>query len=146
MEIQFKPMTESSEWEFFKAKTQVIRCEDTQGIVAYSTTGKILAACVADSFSPDSCNVHMFIDNPIVIKHGFLHAIGHHMFNTCKRSHIFGLVPSNNEKAIKFDKHIGFTEVARIPDGVGTGTDYVVLRMNKADCPWITHEQDKKVA
>jgi hypothetical protein len=146
MEIQFKPMTENCEWEFFKSKTQVIRCEDTQGIVAYSITGKILAACVADSFSPDSCNVHMFIDNPVVIKHGFLHEIGRHMFETCGRSHIFGLVPSNNEKAIKFDKHIGFTEVARIPDGVGTGTDYVVLRMNKEDCPWINQTKEQKVA
>jgi hypothetical protein len=146
MKIQFARLTTQEEWLWFKEKTHVIRCEDTQGIVAYSETGKILAVCVADSFSPDSCNVHMAIDNPIVIKHGFLHAIGHHMFNVCGRSHIFGLVPANNTRALKFDKHIGFSEVARIPDGVGTGTDYVVLRMDKADCPWIKHDKQEEAA
>jgi hypothetical protein len=146
MKVQFKPMTEMDEWEFFKSKTHAIRCEDTQGIIAYSESGKILAACVADSFYSDSCNVHMFIDSPIVIKHGFLHEAFNHIFNFCKRSHIFGHVPSDNKKALKLNKHIGFTEVCRIPDGVGTGTDYVVLRMNKIDCPWIKHEKQEEAA
>jgi hypothetical protein len=101
---------------------------------------------VADSFSPDSCHVHMAIDSPFVIKHGFLHEICNHLFNVCNRSHIFGLVPANNVKALKFDKHIGFTEVCQIPDGVGTGTDYIVLRMDRTDCPWITHEKEQEVA
>jgi hypothetical protein len=146
MKMHFMPLLEDYEWEWFKERTHVIRCEDTQGIVAYAETGKILGVLVADSFSPDSCNVHMAIDSPFVIKHGFLHEVGNHLFNVCGRSHIFGLVPANNEKAVKFDKHIGFTEVCRIPDGVGTGTDYVVLRMDRADCPWISHEKEQEVA
>ena len=140
--VKFKPMTENHERAFFNEKTHVIRCEDTQGIVAYSATGKILACMVADSFSPDSCNLHVFIDSPMVIKHGFLLECFTHIFHVCKRSHVFGLVPSNNEKALKFNRHIGFTEVCRIPDGVGTGTDYVIMRMDKADCQWIVHETE----
>ena len=143
--IYFKPLTRYAEWEWFKARTHTIRCEDSQGIVAFNEHG-IQAICVADSFSPDSCNVHMAIDNALVIRHGFLHEISNHLFNVCGRNHIFGLVPSNNERAIKFDKHIGFTEVARIPDGVGTGTDYVVLRMDKADCPWLTRQTEEEEA
>jgi hypothetical protein len=144
--IYFKPLSTKVEWDWFKERTHVIRCEDTQGIVAYNDAGDLMGVLVADSFSPDSCNVHMAIDNPIVIKYGFLNEIGNHLFNVCKRSHIFGLVPSNNKRAIKFDKHIGFTEVARIPDGVGTGTDYVILRMDRVDCPWIAHEEEQEVA
>ena len=135
--IKFKPLTTDEEWLWFKERTHVLRCEDTQGIVAIDGTAGILAVLVADSFSPDSCNVHMAIDNPLVIRSGFLHEVGRHLFHTCGRSHIFGLVPSTNKRAIKFDKHIGFTEVACIPDGVGTGVDYIVFRMDKADCPWI---------
>lgn len=144
--MDFKPLTTETEWKWMKERTHVIACEDSQGIVAYDAGGRILAVCVADSFTPDSCNVHMAIDSPLVIKHGFLHEIGTHLFETCGRSHIFGLVPASNAKALKFDKHIGFNEVARIPDGVGTGTDYVVMRMNKEDCRWIRKEEEKWVA
>lgn len=125
-----------------KERTHVIACEDSQGIVAADRGGNILAVCVADSFTPDSCNVHMAIDDPFVIKHGFLHEIGTHLFDVCGRSHIFGLVPANNDRALKFDKHIGFEEVVRIPDGVRTGVDYVVLRMNKEDCRWIREKRE----
>ena len=143
--IYFKPLTEQYEWEWVKERTHVIRCEDTQGIVAYKKA-EIQAVCVADSFSPDSCNVHMAIGNPMVIRSGFLNEIGNHLFNVCSRSHIFGLVPATNERALKFDKHIGFTEVCRIPDGVGTGVDYIILRMNKRDCPWIQHNIKEEMA
>lgn len=142
--IEFARMTTQEQWAWFKERTHVILCEDTQGIVAMDESGSILAILVADSFSPDSCNVHMAVDNPMVIRHGFLNEVARHLFITCGRNHIFGLVPSNNTKAIKFDKHIGFEEVARIPDGVGSGTDYVVLRMDKETCPWL--EQKEKAA
>ena len=144
--IKFKPLTEQEEWDVFKDKTHTIRCEDTQGIVAVDEEGNIQGMLVADSFSHDSCNVHMFVDNPLLLRHGFLHEIARHLFITCGRNHIFGLVPSNNKKALRFDKHIGFKEVARIPDGVGTGTDYVVLRMDKAECPWLYREAKEEAA
>lgn len=144
--ILFKALSDDEEWQWFKQRTSVIRCEDTQGIVAVAPSGRILAICVADSFSPDSCNVHMAIDKPIVIKHGFLHEIARHLFITCNRSHIFGLVPSNNEKAIKFDKHLGWREVARIPDGVGTGTDYIIFRMDRDECRWLEKPTKEEAA
>lgn len=135
--IYFSALMFDAEWEWFKERTHVIRCEDTGGVVARDGRGRILAVCVWDSFSPDSCCVHMAIDNPLVIRHGFLHEVARHLFEVCKRSHIFGMVPSTNEKALKFDKHIGFQEVTRIPDGVGTGVDYIILRMDKENCPWL---------
>jgi hypothetical protein len=144
--VQFRPLTEQFEWEWFTNLTHVIRCEDMQGIVAYAATGKILAVMVADSFSPDSCNLHVAIDNPVVIKYGFLNECFRHIFHTRRRNHVFGMVPANNARALKFNEHIGFTEVARIPDGVGTGTDYIILRLDKADCRWISHEQEERVA
>jgi hypothetical protein len=143
--IRFKPLTEQAEWTWFKERTHVLQCEDSQGIVAFDDRG-IQAVLVADSFSPDACNVHMAIGNPMVIRHGFLNEVGNHLFNICGRNHIFGLVPSNNEKALKFDLHIGFREVCRIPDGVGTGTDYIVLRMDKSECPWITQPVEEEAA
>ncbi len=143
--MTFKPLTEQREWEWFKSRTHVLQCEDSQGVVAHEQ-GRIAAVCVIDSFSPDSCNVHLAIDSPIVIRHGFLHEICRHVFFTCNRNHFFGMVPSNNARALKFNEHIGMYEVARIPDGVGTGTDYVILRMDKSECRWITQPIKEEAA
>ena len=137
--IQFKPMTTQYEWDFFKEKTHVIRCEDTQGIVAYNADG-IQAMAVFDTWTTDSCCVHLCIVNPLVLRRGFFTEVANHLFNTCGRARIFGLVPSNNKKAIKLNTHIGWEEVARIPDGVCTGVDTIIVRMEREDCRWLSKE------
>ena len=139
----FKPLTETEEWKWVQARAHPIACEDSQGLVAYDND-IIQAIAVFDSFTVDACSVHFAIDNPFVIKHGFLNEIARHLFIQCGRKRIFGLVPSNNEKALKLDKHIGMEEVARIPDAVKEGVDYIVMRMDKESCRWI--EQNKEAA
>ena len=109
------PISKDSEWAWFKAQTSTIRCEDTQGLVVYGDTDEVQAMAVFDSFTVDSCTVHWAVANPMVLRNRFLEEIAHHLFVTCGRERIFGLVPSNNEKALKFDLHIGMREVARIP-------------------------------
>jgi hypothetical protein len=136
--MKFKALDLPTEWAWIQRKASVIACEDSQGIVAFDDRG-IAAICVADSFTTDACQVHFAIERPLVIKHGFLHEIARHLFITCNRKRIFGLVPSNNAKALKLDTHIGFREVARVPDGFAEGIDYVVLRMDRDTSPWLAH-------
>ena len=137
--MEFKPLLEENEWIWVRDSAHVIRCEDTQGIVAYDGRG-IQAIAVFDSFTVDACNVHFAIHNPFVIRSGFLVQIAIHLFVTCGRNRIFGLVPSTNKKALKLDTHIGMKEVTRVPDALAKGVDYVVLRMNKDECRWLPEE------
>lgn len=143
--IQFKPLTEQAEWVWFKERTSVIQCEDSIGIVAVNESG-IQAVCVADSFTLDACCVHFAIDNPMAIRRGFFNEVARHLFHGCNRERIFGLVPANNAKALKLDKHMGFEEVARIPDGYKTGVDTVVLRMEKSTSRWLADEFKEEAA
>ena len=138
--IKFKPLTTQNEWVWVQARAHPIQCSDSQGIVAYDDRG-IQAVCVADSFTVDACSVHFAIANPFVIRAGFFHEVARHLFIQCGRNRIFGLVPANNEKAIKLDLHMGFREVARIPDAYAEGVDYIVVRMDKSDTRWLTDEQ-----
>lgn len=139
--ITFKALDLPEEWAWAKRVIQPIVCEDSLGIVARDEdTGRILGVCVADSFGIDSCNVHIGLENPFVLRHGFLEEIARHLFCVCGRERIFGLVPSNNLRALAFDRKIGFEEVARVPDGFGTGVDYIVMRMDKKTCPWLPQE------
>ena len=138
--MRFEAFSDEREWRWFKERTHTIRCEDAQGLVVYDDQNQIQAMCVADSFTGNSCNVHFAIENPMVLRHGFFEEVAEHTFhrNSCKQ--IFGLVPSNNAKALKLDKHIGFSEIARIPDAIADGVDTVVMRLKKADCRWLREE------
>ena len=144
--MKFVPLTDAADWIWIKARTQVIAMEDSQGLVVYNDDGSIAAGAVFDSFSPDGCMVHWAVDNPWVLRHGFLQEIARHLFVTCKRERIFGLVPSNNKKAIKFDLHVGMREVARIPHALGEGVDYIVMTMTKAECRWLADEFKQEAA
>jgi hypothetical protein len=129
-------MATAQEWAWFQSRTKTILCEDMMGMVAYNEEGTMVAACVADSFGPDNCNVHMAIDSPMVLRRGFLSGLADWLFIQNNRKRVFGLVPSNNSKALKFNAHIGFQEVARVPNAVAEGVDYVVLSMGRDDCRW----------
>jgi len=109
-------------------------------MVMYNNDHSIAAVAVFDSFSPDGCNVHWAIANPMVLRHNFLETIAHYLFVTRERKRIYGLVPSNNARALKFDKHIGMREIARIPHAMGEGVDYIVMTMLREDCPWLAKE------
>lgn len=136
----FKPMTEPSEFKWFKERTSVLYCEDAQGIVVTNDEGVVQAMAILDSFSVDACSVHFAIDNPLVLRRGFLEEIARYAYIDRGRNRLFGLVPSNNEKALKLDKHIGFTEVARIPKALSEDVDYVVLCLERKDCRWLPEE------
>ena len=145
---EFKPLTTQEEWGWAHARAKLIRCEDSQGIVALRN-GKIGAVCVMDSFARSkgrlvSCHLHVAIDDPLCIRGGFVNEVFRHVFDVIGLDRVFGLVPSTNERALKFDTHVGFTEVVRIPDSLGEGVDYVVMRMDKGDCRWLARE--RKVA
>jgi hypothetical protein len=135
--MDFVPLLGAHEWDWMKARAHMITCEDSRGIVAYDDKNRIAACCVFDSFTADSCNVHIAIDNPLVIRSGFLKEIFRYLFVESGRKRIFGFIPANNEKSLNFSKHVGWVEDKRITNGFATGIDYVVLCMEKADCRWI---------
>ena len=145
--IAFRAMTKD-DWCWIQKRARPMWMGDSQGIVAYDTEfGEIKAMCVLDSFTHDACNAHFAIDSPSVIRHGFLHEIARHIFVTNRRKRFFGLVPGNNPKALKMDKHIGMVEIARIPHGYREGVDYVVLGMDRKQCArWLNEEMKEEAA
>lgn len=143
--MEFKMISSDEEWRWFQSVTHVIRCEDTQGIIAYDERG-IQAMCVADSFSVDSCNVHFAVPNPLAIRSGIFTVFADWVFDALGKKRMFGLVPDNNEKALKLDKHIGFHEVARVPDAIADGVGYIVMRLDKEDCRWRSAHKEQEAA
>lgn len=137
--IQFKPMDNKAEWLWFKERTHLILQEDTQGIVAFDERG-IAAMVVFDTFTVRSCNVHMAVERTAAIRAGLFTEVAVHGFNTCGKDRFFGLVPSNNAKALKLNQNIGFEIVTEVPDALDDGIGYTVMRLNKQDCRFLPQE------
>lgn len=57
-------------------------------------------------------------------------------FNQLGVERIYGFVPSTNEHALAFDKHIGCKELYRLRDAI-PGGDIVILSLERADCRWL---------
>jgi hypothetical protein len=107
--------------------------EDMKGIIAVSDEGEPEAGCILNNWTYNAVFCHMWIDNPMVIKHGFFKEIGNYVFNICEKNVMIGMVPSDNDEALRLNKHIGFRETHRIKDGHSIGIDYVVMEGNRQD-------------
>ena len=117
-------------------------CADTRGITAVNENGP-QAICLLDTWSPNSVQIHIWIGNPMAIKHGFLQEIFAFVFDS-GRELVIGSTPSDNAKALKFIKHVGLREVCRIPNAYQNGIDAVVTTMTKQQCRWIDHGIEEK--
>tara|TARA_R110000796_G_scaffold16924_2_gene52468 strand:- start:5882 stop:6325 length:444 start_codon:yes stop_codon:yes gene_type:complete len=113
------------------------RCEDTKGIIALSDTGDMLAACLFDTWTYNSCQIHIYIKDPNVLRHGFQQEVFNYAFKTGGRNVIIGVTPADNPKALKFIRHMGFVNQGIIPDGYKQGVDFVLTTMRAEDCKWL---------
>lgn len=124
---------QAKHWTWIKERAKPRICEDTKGIVAENDDGEILAAAVFDNWSYNSCQIHIAIDNPMVIRHGFLDEVQRYVFETAGRDQLIGITPADNVKALKFNKHAGMKEIFRLKDGYDRGIDFVVTRKTVED-------------
>ena len=137
MKVFYKRLDKDYEWSWLVDRAAPKQMQDTQGIVAYDERGLILAVCAMDSWSHDNCSVHFAIDKPMVIRRGFLNECFRYVFIDRGLKRVFGLIPSDNDRAHKLDLHIGFREVARVPNGCYEGVDYIVVCIEKDECRWL---------
>lgn len=129
-------LIDKPDWPWIVALAAPVLCEDTTGIIAVRDGARV-AAAVFDSWSSNSCLAHLIIQDPLVLRHGFLHQAFRFVFLTRNRGMMTGLTPANNLKALKLNKHIGFREVYRIPDGHKRGVDSVLQIMTRDECRWL---------
>ena len=109
---------------------------DTTGVTAIDDQGRVAAIAVMDTWSVNACYIHVTIFNPMVLRHGFQEEVFSFVFQSGRKV-IIGRTPSDNEKALKFNRHMGFEEIARIPDAYEEGIDCVITQLRKENCKWL---------
>lgn len=141
MNVKFRFMDGTRDWGWINNHVGILRCEDTGGLVAVNAdTGETIAACVWDNITANSVQCHLVIENALAVRHGFINNIADLIFNGWQKKAIYGLVPANNAKAIKMNKHIGFTIKTRLEDAYAEGVDYLVMELKKENCPYFKNK------
>ena len=106
------------------ATAQCIVCTDD---------GKPIAGVVYDGYNVSSVSAHIWLDAERVPTREWYAAIFDNPFNRLGVKKIIGQINSNNDEAIRLDKHFGFVEEARITDYSEDG-DLVIYTMTKDQC------------
>jgi len=96
---------------------------------------KILGVVGFDAWNGASCEMHVAGEGNWVTR-DLLYATFDYAFNVAKLKVVIGMVPSTNKKAIRFDKHVGFEEVARIKNGTPDG-DLVIMQLRRENCRYL---------
>ena len=96
---------------------------------------EIRAVVVYCGFYGKSCMIHVGSKGKHWATKDFLKKVFDYPFNTLKLKVIIGTVAGSNKKALKLDRHLGFKDVAFIPDAHDDG-DLVILEMRPEYCKW----------
>ena len=97
--------------------------------------GEIRAVVVYCGFYGKSCMIHVGSEGQHWATKDFLKEVFNYPFNTLKLKVIIGTVAGSNTKALRLDRHLGFKDVATIPDAHDEG-DLVILEMRPEYCKW----------
>lgn len=112
-------------------------CGDLEALFWVNEDNKIEWVIGYTAFIGKTCQMHM-----VNLKGGYtpkklLFSAFDYSFNYRGLEKVFGLVDSNNIRAMQYDQKLGFKEAIRFPEMHDSGGDLVVFEMNKADCRWI---------
>lgn len=121
-------------------------CERTGGqydpacssAIGWEQDGSLVAGVLYDHYNGRSICMHVAIEKPVT--RGYTRACFAYPFEQLGVQKVVGLVDSTNEKALRFDKALGFVEEGRIADA-GKHGDLVFLTMTRQQCRWIKGAQ-----
>jgi len=95
----------------------------------------LVAVCGFGDYNGASMRIHIAGEGNWLTR-DYLRYCFDYAFNFVKVKKLIGLVESQNAKALRFDKHLGFAHEHTIKDGV-PGGDLVILSMTRDQCRYI---------
>jgi len=137
VKLNIRPLVPSRDWAVIQADLPVLWVEDTMGLVAIDEGGTLVGAALMDNWTHNSVQMHLFIKTPLVLRYGFIEAAFDFVFIEAGVEYIYGMVPGDNTKAVKLNKHMGFTEKIRLENGWAEGCDYIVMELKKENCRYL---------
>jgi len=108
----------------------------SETVISRSEHKKLYGGCIYSDYTGTSVCMHISGFTPTWINRDMIVVCFRYAFLQLQSKVIIGRVASTNLKALKLDKHLGFTEICKIRDAVPNG-DIIILEMRKEDCKWL---------
>ena len=138
MKVIFRSFNGAEDWAWCNKHVCIIQTSDVFGIMAIDADNdEIIGATLMDNWAATSVQCHFIITNPLALRHKFLDCVFNHMFIERGLKSIYGLVPGDNKKAIKINKHMGFTIKSRLEEAFAVGVDYLLMELKRENCMYI---------
>ncbi len=132
---------QNDDWKWFLSKLSIFMVEDSAGIAVYNGEERV-AAWVFDNYTGGSVQCHLVVEKPMCLRHGVIETIARLAFDTLECNAIYALVPSNKEKGLKINKHIGFRELCVMKDAMSNGVDSHLLELTPENCNYYEKERE----
>ena len=98
---------------------------------------ELIAGVVFDSYvAGGRCCMHVAGEGRTWLSRDFLWICFNYAFEQMGCKTVVGLVDEDNADSMRFTRHLGFQELARIPQGAGD-CDLVVFVMQRKTCRWL---------
>lgn len=105
--------------------------------IARIDDGYIRVAVVYDTFSKHDCSIHVATDGSLsAVNREILFEAFKYPFIDCGLNRVTGYVEYANQKALRFDLHLGFKYEGLMREACDSG-DVVVLGMLRKECRFI---------
>jgi len=98
--------------------------------------GEIVCGVMFDGYNGSSIQIHVALDPNGRMTREWLYVLFDYAFRQLKVKKLIGIVDSTNEAALRFDKHIGFSEEHVIKDA-GKYGDLCILSMTPSQCKFL---------
>lgn len=107
-------------------------------VIAVGDVSGIRAGTVFELWDKDAAAVfgHMYVEEGYTLPRKFLWMLGDYAFNQLKMKAVYGLVDSRNEKAVTFDKKLGY-ELEATLKGFYRDGDLLVFKLTPGNYKWL---------
>lgn len=130
---------------FLKHHAGVQASADMQ-CIGYLSEAKLVMVAGFSGFLGKVAQIHIaFEPSWHFTPRSMLRAVFRYGFITAGRELLLGIVNSKNARAMRFDLHLGFRELYRLPGMHDDGGDLVVLGMKKSDCRYLDEPERGEV-
>lgn len=114
--------------------------EFVQGMqgIGLERDGDLIAGIIYEGFNKQSIWAHIAAaPGSQWLNKEYLRFCTNYPFEFCKVQMILGYMDASNAQALRFAKHLGFREEARIGQAARDGGDILILKMRKEDCRYM---------
>ena len=110
----------------------------TDPALGIEKNGELVAGIVIDNYVKGArASMHCAGVGKRWLNKEFLFACFDYAFNQLDLKVLVNPVSANNQDSLRFTEHIGFKEIARVPNGWDGEVDLVLFQLHRKDCRWL---------